>query len=147
MQILFALRTLFAYLVLGLLLIGVDVPIPSADSVLDALFKVEFSLAFYWIDSRWFVSLFFASLFVGAWVRGQIGLWCKSVLYSFDCMIATICHGTRNRSISGLAGENALNGSLRWTVIAKVIDIIFWFEPSHCLKTYQWEKSKGFLGH
>ncbi|WP_143872506.1 hypothetical protein [Catenovulum sediminis] len=142
---LLAATSLLGYLLCGLVLLGVNIPILHPDTVLNAVFKQRFELIFIDISAVYLVQSYFALLVVGAFTRGGFGTYCAQVLYQWDVLIASICHGTKNRSISGLVGERALSGSLRWLAAEAVIDFIFMWDESHCKRTFYWERRMGFV--
>lgn len=92
-----------------------------------------------------YLPYFFAITFLGMFIRGDNGTYCKSIWYSFDVLIATICHRTRHRSISGLAGQYYLEKRTGSSIVRNVINGIFFFEPYHCEFAFEWERGMGFV--
>lgn len=131
------------YLLVGLMLLGVEIPLPHPDMLLDAVFKQEFYTNFYWLNSIHIIQAFFGLLFI---LAGLGSYYAKCVLYQFDVQIASIIYSGRFRSISGHLGYRRFKNpnSLRWKVATKVVDTIFFFDHNHCDNAYRWEVIKGF---
>lgn len=142
-NILLAVLTLLNYLLVGLTLLGVDLPMPHPDMLLDLVFKQEFATQFIAVSAITIIQFYFGFMFVMAAFGSY---YAKCVLYQFDVMIASIVHGGRFRSISGYLGwkKQTNLASLRWHMAAGVVNAIFFFDHRHCENTYKWEVRKGF---
>lgn len=142
---LLAVLTLLNYLLVGLTLLGVDLPMPHPDMLLDLVFKQEFATQFIAVSAITIIQVYFGFMFALAALGSY---YAQCVLYQFDVMIASIVHGGRFRSISGYLGYKKLNNlaSLRWYIAAGVVNAIFFFDENHCESTYKWETEMGFWG-
>lgn len=96
-------------------------------------------------DQLWlvFVNPFFIFLMIcaiGAFLGSR---YCLLQWYNLDVAVATIAHGTYNRTISGIAGQRAYEmPSSRWVYVARVIDIlaeILGDGSNHCYRAYKYE--------
>lgn len=68
---------------------------------------------------------------------------CFNVMHSLDVQAASFIHGTRKRTISGITGERAFEGSRIYRQQAKIIDrLAMWFgdDPDHCHRAYLQEQ-------
>lgn len=67
--------------------------------------------------------------------------------YTVDVLAATLIHGTRERTISGITGQY-MDSKKRYYYQAKVIDWLaelFGDEPNHCHRAYLWELNSGYV--
>lgn len=65
-----------------------------------------------------------------------------NIMYSLDVLAASLIHGTRYRTISGISGERALLRQRRYVYQAKFIDRLaqlFGDKPNHCARAWAWE--------
>ncbi|WP_155949225.1 hypothetical protein [Gayadomonas joobiniege] len=142
---LLALGTLLGYLLCGLVLVGVNIPIPHPEMIISALFYGDVQPTVITLPPSFLLQLYFVGLFIGAFTSGNLGSYCQQVLYQWDIMIASICHGTKFRSISGIVGQRSAENQLRYKAVEKVINTLFHWEHDHCQRTYHWERSKGLV--
>ncbi len=140
---LLAVLTLLNYVLVGLTLLGVDIPMLHFDVLLDLIFKQELVYKTFVPSSITIIQIFFGLMFALAALGSS---YAQCVLYQFDVMIASIVHGGRFRSISGYLGYKKLTNlaSLRWYIAAGVVNAIFFFDEKHCESTYMWETEMGF---
>ena len=65
-----------------------------------------------------------------------------NVLHSLDVLAASWIHGTHSRTISGITGERAFNGSKVYKAQERIIDSLarlFGDDNNHCYRAWQTE--------
>lgn len=72
----------------------------------------------------------------------------KQFLIAFDQLVNTIFGGYADETLSARAYRTEQEGKLWGKVFRPIIDVIFFFDPNHCMESYLSEvKRKQFPNH